>query len=272
MSDSNYLNLLLAVITYEQNISMVRTLLAQAQSSVLLYVAPARRAAARDRLAEGLQRLLHDASPGSDRQLQFLRVFSGVTRRPEHLDFLRELLEGRTSLSGLQVDTDLRWHLLHRLVAAGTLGDGQIETELAHDNTALGQQAAASARAARPTAAAKAEAWTAVVERDGLPNAIQTAIIGGFAHPDQRELLEPYVERYFAMLEQVWASRTNETAQNLVVGLYPTVLADARLLEATDAWLTAAADAPAALRRLVSESRDGVARALRAQARDAAPA
>ncbi|MEZ3181445.1 hypothetical protein KYY02_22955 [Streptomyces pimonensis] len=43
-------------------------------------------------------------------------------------------------------------------------------------------------------------------------------------------------------------------------------------LEATDAWLTSHEDAAPALRRLVLESRDDLARALRGQACDAAAA
>ena len=40
-------------------------------------------------------------------------------------------------------------------------------------------------------------------------------------------------------------------------------------MDRTDRWLDDNADAPPALRRLVLENRDGVARALRAQERDA---
>ena len=69
----------------------------------------------------------------------------------------------------------------------------------------------------------------------------------------------------------MWATRTNETAQNIVIGLFPTLLAEQSTVDAADAWLAAHADAVPALRRLVVESRDGVARALRAQARDARP-
>jgi len=63
-------------------------------------------------------------------------------------------------------------------------------------------------------------------------------------------------------------------AQNVVVGLYPTLLAglDAStgvdVLARTDAWLDALGDRTPALRRLVVEARDGVRRALEAQARD----
>ena len=99
----------------------------------------------------------------------------------EHLAVVRGLLDGTDLLPGLSIDTDLRWHLLHQLVAAGLADDAEIERELDADDTATGRRQAAAALAARPTAAAKAEAWSSVVDGDELPNAIQTAIIGGFS-------------------------------------------------------------------------------------------
>jgi len=80
--------------------------------------------------------------------------------------------------------------------------------------------------------------------------------------------MEPYVEQYFSCIGQVWAERTGEMAQNIVVGLYPGLLVDASVVERTDAYLVAG-DVPPALRRLLLEGRDGVVRALRARARDA---
>jgi aminopeptidase N len=50
-----------------------------------------------------------------------------------------------------------------------------IDEELARDNTAGGQRHAAAARAALPTAEAKAKAWAAVVNADDLANAILDA-------------------------------------------------------------------------------------------------
>ena len=71
------------------------------------------------------------------------------------------------------------------------------------------------------------------------------------------------------VLADVWESRSHEMAQQIAVGLYPTVQVSGETLDKTDAWLTSA-EPNAALRRLVSESRAGVERALRAQAADAA--
>ena len=82
-------------------------------------------------------------------------------------------------------------------------------------------------------------------------------------------LLQPYVEPYFEMLEKVWNERTSEMASQIVVGMYPTALAGPALLARTEQWL-ATTDAEPALRRLVVESRDGVARAVAAHERDRA--
>ena len=146
-----------------------------------------------------------------------------------------------------------------------------VDAELARDATAAGERHAATCLASRPTARAKAEAWASVVEDDKLPNAVQEAVIAGFVQPEQRDLLAPYRARYFAAIKDVWERRTPEMAQQIVVGLYPVVLVEQATLDATDVWL-AEADPVPALRRLVVEARDGVARALRAQAADRAAA
>ncbi|MDP9393855.1 MAG: aminopeptidase N [Actinomycetota bacterium] len=269
MAGRDYLTLVLEGIGAETDSSVTRTLLRQVESVAALYVAPDYREEADRRIADAMERLMRAAGPASDQQLQFVRAFASAASSDEHLDVVRGLLDGTTALDGLDIDTDLRWHLLHRLVATGRAGDADIEAELARDNTATGQRHAAAARAARPTPEAKEEAWAAVVERDDLPNALQTATIGGFGQVDQRELLRPFVDRYFDVIADVWAKRTNETAQNIVIGFYPTLLADQAVVDRTDDWLATTTEAVPALRRLVVESRDGVARALRAQARDA---
>ena len=94
-------------------------------------------------------------------------------------------------------------------------------------------------------------------------------MIGGFSQAASSTCSAPYVSPYFDSPAGVWEERTNETAQNVVIGLFPTLLAEQETVDAADAWLAEHRDAPPALRRLVGESRDGVARALRAQPYDA---
>ncbi|MEZ0449142.1 aminopeptidase N [Cellulomonas sp. ICMP 17802] len=267
----DFVDLVLNNIAHETDSSVVLVLLRQLSTALDLYVAPEHRLATETAAADRLLELARAAEAGSDTQLQLVKSFAGRAATAEQLDAVRDLLDGQAQLDGLSIDTDLRWELLTSLVTGGRAGEPDIAAQLADDATATGQRAAAAARAAVPTAEAKAAAWTAVVDGDGLPNALQAATIAGFGRVHDRTLLLPFVEPYFAGLETVWADKTSEMAQNIVVGLYPTDLVDeasADVLGATDAWLDAHPDAPAALRRLVLESRDGVRRALAAQEAD----
>ncbi len=173
-------------------------------------------------------------------------------------------------MPGLEVGTDLRWELLTALACGGAVGEDEIAAEVERDDTATGHRAAEGARAAIPTAENKLRVWRRVVESDDLPNALQASVIAGFVRVHDNTLLEPFVDRYFEALQPVWTSRTNEMAQQIVVGLYPTALADASLLEKTDAWLEGSGVELPALKRLTAENRDGVRRALASQERDRA--
>ena len=138
------------------------------------------------------------------------------------------------------------------------------------DPTSTGARQAERARALIPSAEAKERAWQRAVHDDSLPNAMNEAAIAGFSHPAQRDLLGGYVERYFAEIRGVWERRTSELAQNVVVGLFPSWAVEQSTVDAADAWL-ADDSTPAALRRLVTEGRAGIVRALAAREFDAQP-
>ncbi|MFG1784649.1 aminopeptidase N [Rhodococcus oryzae] len=225
--------------------------------------------------ANRLLELAREADPGSDHQLAFLNSLTSARLQPWHTEVLQELLDAdpaTVGLPGLVVDTDLRWRLVQALAVAGEVdADGPespfIDAEAQRDPTAAGVRQAAVARAARPQAAVKEQAWATVVGDDSVPNITARAIIGGFAAPGQGELLQPYVTRYFADIADVWARRSSEVAQTVVVGLYPAWSITEASVAAADDFL--AGDHPPALRRLVVEGKAGIVRALRARAFDA---
>jgi aminopeptidase N len=269
MAARDYLELVLHGIGQESDIGVVQSLHRQVKLALDLYADPAWREEGLRRWTEAALEHARAAAPGSDHQLAWTRAFATAARTPEQLDLIAGLLDGTRSFDGLAVDDELRWWLLNRLAATGRADDAAIEAELRRDPTSAGERHAQGARAARPTEEAKAEVWAAVVESEKLPNAMQEAAIAGFVQTDQRELLAPYVAKYFESVKNVWDTRSHEMAQQVVVGLYPTLQVSQETLDATDAWLESA-QPPAALRRLVVESRDGVARALRAQSADRA--
>jgi aminopeptidase N len=71
------------------------------------------------------------------------------------------------------------------------------------------------------------------------------------------------------MLDSLEESTSHAILEIIVTCFYPSRLVSQELHDATQAWLDANPTAPAALSRLVVENRDPVARALKAQARDA---
>jgi len=264
----DYLRLVLRGVGAESDIGVVGSLLAQARSAVLLYGAPARRSTSLREYADRCLELALAAQPGSDHQLAFIQAFASGAASPEHVRVLRGLLDGSSVPAGLQVDTDLRWSLLVRLATLGAVGEEDIAGELARDSTAAGEKRAATARAARPDPTAKQDAWAAVLERDDLSNHLRLATIGGFAQPEQEELLSPYVERYFTAVGPLWGKGAGMDAMRASEGLFPSWAVDGSTVERTDAYL-ARDDLPPPLRRIMVEARDGLARALRARTRDA---
>jgi aminopeptidase N len=251
----------------ETEVGVVQRLLLQAQTAIGSYADP-------DWAPEGwrvftarLLELATSVTPGSDHQLALVNALAGSVLSAEQLTVVRGWLDGSAPLEGLVVDTDLRWRLLQALVAHGEATEREIDEALTADSTATGNRQAERARALRPTADAKAEAWRRAVHDDELPNAINEAIISGFSHPTQKELLAPYVSRYFADVAGVWARRSSERAQPVALGLFPSWAVSEETVAAADEWL-ADESHPPALRRLVSEGRAGILRALAARTFD----
>ncbi|MHC5907371.1 aminopeptidase N [Streptomyces sp. S6] len=268
LATSDYLSLVLSGIGKESDIGVVQSLQRQVKLALELYAAPAKRPSLLARWTEATLEHLRAAAPGGDHQLAWARAFAATARTDEQLALLEGLLDGSSTIEGLAVDTELRWAFVQRLASVGRFDEAEIDAEYARDKTAAGERHALTARASRPTAAAKEAAWASVIDSADLPNALQEAVIGGFVQTDQRELLAPYTEKYFAVVKSIWETRSHEIAQQVAVGLYPSIQVSQETLDATDAWLSSA-EPNAALRRLVSESRSGVERALKAQAADA---
>jgi aminopeptidase N len=266
MAARDYVRLVLSGISSVADISVVQTLLRQASQAVRRFADPGWRESGLALLASTLRGLLHEAPPGSDTQLAYVRAFAGVAVTADDSALLAGLLDGSVVLDGLNVDTDLRWSLLWRLVSRGVAGQDEIDAELARDATDAGERHAAACRAAIPTAEAKQEAWITLTGGE-LTIAMFRAALSGFVDPDQPALVEPYRERYFEVVGDVWRNWSSAMAQDFVSGAYAGCAISLETVEMTDAYIRAE-DPPAALRRLLIEGRDDVLRALRCQDRD----
>jgi aminopeptidase N len=264
----DYVRMVVAGLPGEQDINLVTATLAQARSALAFYTDPAWAAEGLQLLNGAAGRALAAAEPGSGFQLAWARTFAVSARREEELAVLAGWLRGENVPSGLVIESDLRWSLLHALVANGAAGPDEIEAELDHDRTASGERQAALSRALVATPESKAETWRRLVSDRHLPNWLQRSMLQGFQHPSQTELTAPYAAEYFRVVDDIWEALDSEPAQDFVALAYPSYQVSTETVALTDDWL-AREGIPAPLRRLVAEGRDGVVRALRARAKDA---
>ena len=71
-----------------------------------------------------------------------------------------------------------------------------------------------------PEPSAKQAAWDTITSGT-LPNAMFRAVLSGFADPDQLDLLQPYTERYFDVVGDIWRDWSSDMAQWFVNNAYP---------------------------------------------------
>jgi aminopeptidase N len=264
----DFVALVLRGLPAETEVGVVQRLLVQVQTALSSYAEPTW--ATEDgwpQFTGMLMHLIKTADPRSDHQLALVNALTVSALGKPELDALAGWLTGEGVPEGLTVDTDLRWRLLQALAAHGVQGEDEIAAEGERDATATGQRQAERALALLPTPAAKERAWRRAMNDDELPNAITESIIGGFNHYAQKQLITPFLDRYFAEIADVWDRRTSERAQACVLGLFPSWVVEQRCVDVAGAWLDAG-EHPPALRRLISEGQAGVVRALAARAYD----
>lgn len=268
MSTRDYVKLVVSGVATLKDITVLQTVLRQARMAVQQYADPAWRPEGLRLLATELRSLLGTAEPGSDQQLAYVQAFAPVAVTDEDLAVLQGILDGTAVPEGLSVDADLRWTLVGALVSGGKLGAADIDAELERDATATGERSAAQCRAAIPTPEGKAAAWDSVVG-GALANHIARVTIAGLQDPNHPELLAPYREKYFAEVGRIYKEWTFDSAQTFAVGAFPALLIEQETVDAAERFL-AEGEHPQALRRLILEGADGVSRALRNRAKDAA--
>ena len=259
LSSEDFVTLVLAGVGSESDLTAVGSLLRQGQSAVNLFTADAARPALAQRWEEGVKALVDGAEPGSDHQLAFVRAYASAASSAEPL---RALLDG--SLEGLEVDTDLRWTLVTALARIGDADEPEIAAMAEQDNTISGQERAAAARAIRPSAEAKEAAWQAVAVDTTTPNETRRQTAAAFQVSGQGELLAPYVDRYLELAETIIEDQGVWIGQVALVHLFPLANPSQQTLDKVDTWL-GTTTATAAATRYVTEGRDDLARALRAQ-------
>ncbi len=260
-SPRKFLDLVTRFASSESKVGILEAVLANTQYAIDHYL-PDGEDAARLWLDTCWSQLM-SADAGSDAQVVWLRAVGAAAQNSDsRAEDIFGLLDGRLPLEGLDLDPQQRWLLMRALSASGRADKDAIDAELTLDASASSRNSYRAAISARPTPGAKSAAWSALMDSDDLSNDAVDATVSGFRAGGRRDMLASFDSRYFEVIANLWTGRSIEIARRLVIGLFP----QQQSTEDADAWLAAHEWAPAALRRLVIEQRDHLARAIRVRA------
>ncbi len=177
----------------EQHPTLVQAVTDHVSWRVLPVQVPADQVAAvLDRLAAAYRAGL-GAGPEEQRGLALARGLAAWSRDASELG---GWLDADRTGQGHELDADLRWTVVQRMAELGVFDTDEIEAERRRDGTVVGDLGAATALAARPTAEAKSEAWSAMTEDAEIPNRRFESLAKGLWSPEQSALLVPYVSAY----------------------------------------------------------------------------
>ena len=254
-------------IDVESDPVLVSAFIGRMWTAIEEYGNPTHRAEMREILATGARERATRATAGGDLQLLWARTFIDAARRPSDVELVRSLLDEESVFDGLKIDFAVRWSAVTALVRIGAASDDVIGSELKRDPTEEGRRSAATARASRPAVDAKEEAWSAVKDGDEVSLSMKRAFAAGFHRPDQEELLEPFVRRYFDELLDVWDSHSIDEGLMFVRSMYPAAVVTQEVVDLVDGMLKKP-DLPGPVRRALMEARDGTQRELRTRGAD----
>lgn len=270
---SRYVDAALRCLMVETNPMVVSVTLRNLDTCIEAYLAPENREEAATKVGARLRMLARLAKAGSDTQLQLVRAAARRAVTAEDMAATQSLLDGSETLTGLSVDTELRWNLLISLAAAGQADRARVEAELDNDRTVNGHERVLQGVASLPDPTVKAEFFDRAYSDEKLTNDQLASVIAGFNRAKDPTMLAPFATRYFESLRHTYDTRTHEIGEQLIEGMYPATLVGFEscgvdVLAMTQSWLDANADAPAALLRMMRENQSSAQRIAKAQKRD----
>ena len=270
MPSADFIDLVLASVGNESDMTAVASRLAAAQMAATAYSDASVRPTALTHLAAGLVRLLKDAEPGSDHQIAFADALIMAVNSPVGVELLKGWLVDEQVPEGLEIDSDRRWKIITTLARLGAIGEDDIVAEAERDQTIAGAEFAAGAASALKQPEAKEAAWELATNDADVPNGTHSKITMQFWQYGQEELLAGYADRYLTLVEAIsnkdgiWAKRGHATIEKALTFLWPAPLADQAFLDRLETWMSERELSPSVVRTL-SQRREASERALAAQ-------
>ncbi len=226
---AEHLRMVSQMIAVEDELSIIAEVLEQARNDVAdRFLDRALRPALMKQVADALRDRLAATPAGDEKQITLFRGLIDFTADQAEL---AGWLEGAGLPDGVQLDADLGWRVRYRLAVLGGLDADGIKAAREAQPGGQTPQWADKCEAARPDPAAKEAAWQAMMTDKELSSYGVWARAEGFWQPEQDELTEPYVARFFAEIPDAARLRGDRVLETMLIFLYPRFAATRHTLD-----------------------------------------
>ncbi len=261
LKSTDYLALVRTKLPLEPTTELIEAVLANATAAISRYVPEDRKAEESKLMAEVAYEALL-AAPAGDVQIIWARTLIGVASDPDNLALVARLADGSETVEGLTIDQDMRWSIAIKHVAYGIANAEQrMAGEAERDPSDRGVRATLRGGTAVPNATSKQVAWEKILGEGYGSLYLTGAAMSGFNWSEQRDILEPYVARFFSTVADVYKSKDKEFASDFFRFLAPGYIVEQGTVEKAQALLASAGDDPV-LTRTVREFIDDLSRAI----------
>jgi len=200
----------------------------------------------------------------SDDKIIWARALVGSAKSQKNVQKLVGFIDNGTGSLNFELDQDMRWSI-HRAVVSHGFPDAptRVEAEKARDGSDRGLRALEAIKAAAPDATVKAAEWQKFLTDKTTSMKMLNAAMGGFNTRHQKDLLAPYVDKFFEEIHGVFKTREFLFAENFYNILFPHYKVDDVTLAKCEGFLKGLnTEKDTALVRCVKESIDDIKREL----------
>ncbi|MGB9030885.1 MAG: M1 family aminopeptidase, partial [Acidobacteriaceae bacterium] len=207
LDPADYVRLALGALPYEPDESLAASLLARTQTAVHHYVS----AQTQPELLARAATLAADQSssnPSHDLRIVWFRSLAGFAAQPAGQVVLKDLLQEKRTIPGVELRQQDRWSLVTALIAYGDPdADSLFAAEQKRDPSGDGLKFAWVAQAARPDTATKQRYFAEYLHNPQRSEDWIQSSLGAFNYWNQSALTAPYLDPALEALPQVKRDR-----------------------------------------------------------------
>ena len=207
LAPRDYLSVALRNLPAETDETLVRSIGARSTTALHRYVNAGVRGEFVPHFESlGIDKMMH--SPGQDSRIEWFRNLIAFSSTPIALDKLKDLLNGKASIPGVQLRSLDRWNIVAALIAQGDREANQVyKAEKERDHTGDGLKYSYASAAAKPDPATKKWYFDDYLHNPSRPEDWVSHSLHDFNEWNQSVLTGPYLRPALDALPQIKQQR-----------------------------------------------------------------